>query len=103
MAKTYDEAVRKARLLADGLSSNIDKVGEYGIAKEDVDSLLALADDGAVKSKELDELRALLTEKTAVARAVFTEINMRTKSLKLMVKPNVLPEFWINYGIEDKR
>lgn len=64
MAKIYDEAVRKARLLADGLANNIEEVKGYGIGSEKIEALRAIADDAEERNKELDELRALVSEKT---------------------------------------
>ena len=64
MAKIYEEAVRKARLLAEGLTNNIEEVAKHGVSKVQIDTLVAIADDADAKNKELDELRSVVTLKT---------------------------------------
>lgn len=103
MAKIYEEAVRKARLLADGLTNNFGEVENYGINNQRIEVLKALADDAAEKNKELDELRALVSEKTKNARDILDELNATIKEMKMAVKPHFDQERWIRFGIEDKK
>ena len=103
MAKIYEEAVRKALLLAEGLENNLGEVKDYGINNDKIEALKALADDANKKNKELDELRALASEKTKNARIILDELNAITKELKMSVKPHFDQERWIRFGIEDKK
>lgn len=103
MAKIYDEAVRKAHLLADGLTNNLGEVENHGINNMKIEALKALAADAAEKNRELDELRALVSEKTKNARIVLDELNATIKEMKTAVKPHFPQERWIRFGIEDKK
>lgn len=103
MAKIYEEAVRKARLLAEGLTNNIEELAKHGVSKEQIASLQALANDADAKNKELDELRSVVTVKTKDAREVLAELNTLIKDLKTSVKPHYEQERWKWFGIEDKK
>ncbi|MBQ8805143.1 MAG: hypothetical protein IJZ68_01560 [Bacteroidaceae bacterium] len=103
MAKIYEEAVRKARLLAEGLTNNIEEVTKHGVSKGQIDALVAIADDADAMNKELDELRAIVSSKTKAARDVLTELNAKIKDLKTAVKPHYDQDRWKWFGIEDKK
>lgn len=103
MAKIYEEAVRKARLLAEGLTNNIEEVAKHGVSKVQIDTLVAIADDADAKNKELDELRSVVTLKTKEARDVLAELNTTIKDLKTTVKPHYEQDRWKWFGIEDKK
>ena len=103
MAKIYEEAVRKARLLAEGLTNNIEEVAKQGDSKVQIDTLVAIADDADAKNKELDELRSVVTLKTKEARDVLAELNAKIKDLKTAVKPHYDQDRWKWFGIEDKK
>ena len=103
MSKTYDENVRKARMIADGIAKHLDELTAYGVNKDAIESLAASADDVAAKSTEVDELRKVVNEKAAIARAALLDLTDRMRDVKSVVKKNFDQSRWIDFGIEDKR
>lgn len=103
MPKTYDENVRKARALAQGVENNMDAVKNLGITALQIKSMIDLANDTAAKSAEVDELRKIVAEKSAIAQLSLEQLNTQIKSIKKVIKDNFSQPEWIKFGIEDKR
>lgn len=103
MSKTYDENVRKARALAQGIENNIDAVKNLGITDALIKSMLEIANDTAIKSAEVDELRKIVTQKSSIAHLSLEQLNAQIKSIKKVIKDNFSQPEWIKFGIEDKR
>lgn len=103
MSKIYDEAVRKARLLAEGLNRNREKAEGFGINSTLMEKLTALANDAETKSGELDALREVVSAKSKEANLVLQELNRSIKEVKTKVKSQLEQPKWKDFGIEDKR
>lgn len=103
MPKTYDENVRKARALAQGVENNMDAVKNLGITALQIKSMIDLANDTAAKSAEVDELRKIVAQKSSIAHLSLEQLNAQIKSIKKVIKDNFSQPEWIKFGIEDKR
>lgn len=103
MSKTYDENVRKARALAQGIENNIDAVKNLGITTDQIKSMLEVANNTAEKSAEVDELRKIVAEKSSIAHLSLEQLNAQVKNLKKIIKDNFSQPEWSKFGIEDKR
>lgn len=103
MSKTYDENVRKARAIADGIGRNLSKLKSYGISQSTIDALIEAANDTATKGTEVDELRKLVNEKASSARAALLNLTDRVRDVKQIIKRNFEQSKWLDFGIEDKR
>ena len=60
MSKVYSEKLEKVQSLANGLKRNFDIVKSLGITNEQIQNLVKLAEEIAVMSKELDDLREVV-------------------------------------------
>lgn len=103
MSKTYDENVRKAIALANGVKNNISDVEKYGITTQQLDQLIAIANETASKSAEVDELRKIVSEKSSVAHQSLEQLTSSMRDIKKVIKTNYEQPQWLKFGIEDKR
>ena len=103
MSKTYDENVRKAIALANGVKINISDVEKYGITTQQLDQLIAIANETASKSAEVDELRKSVSEKSSVAHQSLEQLTSSMRDIKKVIKTNYEQPHWLKFGIEDKR
>lgn len=103
MSKVYVEQVEKAQSLANGLRQKFDLVKELGISLEQIEQLEKEAQVIDGYNRELEELRAKVSEKASVASKKLTEVRTNITSLKQIVKRNFAQERWIEFGIADKR
>lgn len=103
MSKVYTEKVEKSQSLADGLKRNFDKVKGLGITESQIQNLLQLAEETAVMSNELDNLREIVKLKASAANSKLTELTSQLQQAKQVIKANFEQSVWINFGIEDKR
>ena len=103
MSKVYTEKVVKAQSLAEGLKRNFDKVSGLGITESQIQRLTQLAEETAIMSNELDELREVVKQKASAANAKLTELTDSLRDAKQVIKTNFDQLSWINFGIEDKR
>lgn len=103
MSKTYDENVRKAIALANGVRNNIDDAKKHGITIEQLDQLTAIANETAEKSTEVDNLRKIVAEKSSVAHQSLETLTSAMKDIKKVIKTNYEQPQWLKFGIEDKR
>lgn len=103
MSKVYDENVRKALAVAEGVRRNLEVLSQYGITEQQVDALIAVANDTGAKSAEVDELRKIVAEKASVARVSLDNLTVGLREIKQVIKRNFEQPKWIDFGIEDKR
>ncbi|MBQ8773369.1 MAG: hypothetical protein IJZ17_02700 [Muribaculaceae bacterium] len=103
MSKVYDENVRKALAVAEGVRRNLEVLSQYGITEQQVDALIAVANDTGAKSAEVDELRKIVAEKASVARVSLDSLTVGLREIKQVIKRNFEQPKWIDFGIEDKR
>ncbi len=103
MSKTYDENVRKAIALANGVKSNIDDAKKYGITIEQLDQLIAIANETAEKSTEAENLRKIVAEKSSSAHQSLENLTSAMRDIKNVIKTNYEQPQWLKFGIEDKR
>lgn len=103
MSKTYDEAVRKAQALAQGVRNNLEKATALGITPEQIDRLLAIAEETSAKSREVDELRSIVAQKSSEARQSLDNLTDIIRPIKKAIKTSIDQPSWLTFGIEDKR
>lgn len=103
MSKVYDENVRKALTVAEGVRRNLEVLSQYGITKQQIDALVAVANDTGAKSAEVDELRKIVAEKASIARVSLESLTVGLREIKQVIKRNFEQPKWIDFGIEDKR
>ena len=103
MSKVYCEKVEKAQSLANGLKRNFDIVKSLGITNEQIQNLMKLAEETAVISKELDDLREVVKQKASAANAKLMELTQQLQLAKQVIKTNFEQLSWVNFGIADKR
>ena len=103
MSKVYSEKVEKAQSLANGLKRNFDKVKSLGITEELIQNLVKLAEETAVMSNELDDLREVVKQKVSAANAKLMELTQQLQLAKQVIKTNFEQLSWVNFGIADKR
>ncbi len=103
MSKVYDENVRKALTVAEGVRRNLEVLSQYGITEQQIDALVAVANDTGAKSAEVDELRKIVAEKASVARVSLDSLTVGLREIKQVIKRNFEQPKWIDFGIEDKR
>ena len=103
MSKTYDENVRKAIALANGVKNNISDVEKYGINTQQLDQLITIANETAEKSTEVDNLRKIVAEKSSSAHQSLENLTSAMRDIKKVIKTNYEQPQWLKFGIEDKR
>ena len=103
MSKVYCEKVEKAQSLANGLKRYYDIVKSLGVTNEQIQNLVKLAEEIAVMSKELDDLREVVKQKASAANAILIELTQQLQLAKQVIKSNFEQLSWVNFGIDDKR
>jgi hypothetical protein len=103
MSKTYSEQVEKAVMLAEGVKNNFNLVKDKGISMDDIELLLKQAKEVKEASEEVDELRANLSAKSAVAQKKLADIKNQMLAVKRIIKMNFDQLKWQKFGIADKR
>lgn len=103
MSKVYSEKVEKVQSLANGLKRNFDKIKSLGITDELIQNLVKLAEETAVMSNELDDLREVVKQKASAANAKLIELTQQLQLAKQVIKTNFEQLSWVNFGIADKR
>lgn len=103
MSKVYSEKEEKTQSLANGLKRNFDKVKSLGITEELIQNLVKLAEETAVMSNELDDLREVVKQKASAANAKLMELTQQLQLAKQVIKTNLEQLSWVNFGIADKR
>lgn len=103
MSKIYSDNIEKARMLVNGMTANLDTLSPYGITKEQLDNIAAIAGEAEKMSEELDAMRAVLSTKTAEAREKLEALKTAVKDAKTVAKTNFDQLKWIKFGIADKR
>lgn len=103
MSKTYSLQIEKARTLLDGLKKNYDRVAPYGVTREAMEVLEAEAAEADRMNTELDELRALVSEKASAANQKLNDLRQHLQELKGVVKKNFDQAHWEALGVPDKR
>lgn len=88
MSKVYSEKLEKVQSLANGLKRNFYKVKSLGITNEQIQNLMKLAEETAVMSKEIDDLREVVKQKAAVANAKLMELTQQLQLAKQVIKTN---------------
>lgn len=103
MSKTYSEQVEKAVMLAEGVKNNFNLVKDKGISMDDIELLLKQAKEVKEASEEVDELRANLSAKSAVAQKKLADIKNQMLAVKRIIKMNFDQLKWQKFSIADKR
>lgn len=103
MSKVYLEQVQKAQMLVDGLRKNYELIKGFGVSQEQLELLEKDAETAAGYNKELDTLRAEVSQKASVANKKLAEVKTSIMELKQIVKRNFPQEQWQLFGITDKR
>ena len=95
--------MEKAPSLANGLKRNFDIVKSLGITNEQILNLMKLAEETAVMSNELDDLREVVKQKASAANAKLMQLTQQLQLAKQVIKTNFEQLSWVNFGIADKR
>ena len=95
--------MEKAQSLANGLKRNFDIVKSLGITNEQIQNLMKLAEETAVMSNELDDLREVVKQKASAANAKLMQLTQQLQLAKQVIKTNFEQLSWVNFGIADKR
>lgn len=103
MSKTYSMQVEKAYTLAKGLRKSQAQLSNYGITQEAIEQMERNAAETEILDKELDALRAQVSEKATVANKKLNELRQQVQAMKQVVKRNFEQTQWEALGVPDKR
>ena len=102
MNKIYQEPIKKAELLIDGVKSCADSLLKKGISidVEALGSACRALEEAAVAQDEAD---AKLKYAREAAHKCLDELKEIFNASKAPIKQNYAPEAWLSFGIQDKK
>lgn len=103
MSKTIDLQVQKSATLINALRGRLDEVRDKGISQESLDAMQQRLEELQENAKEVETLRARLSEQVKNTNAILTECKNSFINTKAVIRNNFLQEEWIKYGVTDKR
>ena len=103
MSKTFEQNVEKTTAMTAGIRKNLKEVTSLGIIEKDLISLEAEAQKAIEMIREVENLRAVVSQKLKSANDQLEGIKERSKFFRMIIKNNYPQEEWIRFGITDKR
>ena len=103
MSKTYENQVAKAKMLAEGMKKHLNELAVHGVKQEALDLLISTSEEALKRSKEVDQLRMVVSEKAHEANAVLADVKAKYQEQKAILKKYYPAEQWGKFGLMDKR
>lgn len=101
--RTYAQKMSNAKVMLDGLQSNLEQLKKRGIDQEFLTRFKAHLEKTIHLNSEQEKLKADLKLKTAALTLELKELTALYNEAKKMVKVQLSQEQWKEFGIEDKR
>jgi len=99
----YAEKLSMAEVMISGLRKHLDKLSRRGIDEAFIESIDTLKKDAAALNNEQESLKAQLKSKTDDLNKTIKELVKKVSEGKKIVKLDIDPELWKEFGIEDKQ
>ncbi|OUO97646.1 hypothetical protein B5F38_09075 [Barnesiella sp. An22] len=103
MSKTFEQNAQKALTMVAGIRSHFQELSKLGIGTAAVDKLEAEASKAIEMIREVDALRAEVSEKLRKANVQLCEVKDQANVLRYLIKSGFPQEEWVKFGIMDKR
>ncbi len=103
MSKTYLDQMAKAKMLVNGLRKNAEWAEKHNISQEDLLAMEMTIGEGEKLNAEVDALREKTHEIVTLANEKMIEVKDKMTCIKRIIKANVDPSRWMDYGVMDKR
>lgn len=103
MSITILNEIDKAKVLADGLRKNLDKVQSLGVTAQQLDRLEQTY--GELKSKDdaLEALRRQATLRVRENNEMLADLKAQMLAVRKVVKEHFPQQEWLAFGVQDKR
>lgn len=103
MSKTVELQVSKSMLLINALKKKYADVKDKGVKMVDLEDMEIQLEKLQKASKEVEEMRARLSEKVKTTNAILGQIKQSYQSTKEIIRNNYPQERWQEFGVIDKR
>lgn len=103
MSKTFEQNAGKALMMVDGIKNHLDEASSLGVKADVLDALKAKAEKAIEMIREVESLRAVVSEKLQNANSCLAEVKEEAQLLRQLIKSNYPLERWSDFGIMDKR
>lgn len=103
MSKIHAEQVQKAQMLVVGLRKNLPLIKNRGIGHEQIEELEQLANELGKMDRELDLLRAEVSQKSKNTNQKLLAMKGKMINLKKIIKHSFDSSHWRDFGVLDKR
>lgn len=103
MSKTFEQNAGKALMMVAGIKKHPDEATALGIKAETLDALNLKAEKAIEMIREVDALRAVVSEKLQNANSCLAEVKEEAQLIRQLIKSNYPLERWCDFGIMDKR
>lgn len=103
MSVTVQNEVKKAEVLASGLTKHLEEVKQIGVTAEGIKKMEELSKALAKKDEEVDALRREANQKGRENRELLDELKSQMLTYRKAVKQRYMQPEWLKYGVQDKR
>ena len=103
MSKTTEIQIEKSRNLIKGLRRHVREMGEKGITMGKINEMEQALAQLSEANAEVDRLREELAPKVKNMNEIMTAVKEAYAESKKTLKNYHPQEFWLDYGIPDKR
>ena len=101
--RSFASQTTQASLLISGLVNHIDKLSKRGIDPNFIRKLSSILNRAVEANAAQHALKARMMERTAEQRECQSEMNQLCREARKLIKIELPPEAWREFGITDKR